>query len=53
VQQRRAEFTLIADALDANLPLKSEDDPQKLQATVLSWLKKTVAKLEEEVAVGK
>ena len=33
--------------------LKAEDDPQKLQATVLSWLKKTVAKLEEEVAVSK
>ena len=33
--------------------LKAEDDPQKLQATVLGWLKKTVAKLEEEVAVSK
>jgi hypothetical protein len=33
--------------------LKAEDDPQKLQATVLSWLKRTVAKLEEEVAVSK
>jgi hypothetical protein len=32
--------------------LKAEDDPQKLQATVLSWLKKTVAQLEEEVAVN-
>jgi hypothetical protein len=30
--------------------LKAEDDPYKLQATVLSWLKRTVAKLEEEVA---
>jgi len=30
--------------------LKAEDDPQKLQATVLSWLKRTVAKLEDEVA---
>jgi hypothetical protein len=33
--------------------LKTEDDPQKLQATVLSWLKRTVAKLEEEVTVNK
>jgi hypothetical protein len=33
--------------------LKAEGDPDKLQATVLSWLKKTVAKLEEEVAVSK
>ena len=31
--------------------LKAEDDPQKLHATVLGWLKRTVAKLEEEVAV--
>ena len=31
--------------------LKTEDDPQKLQATVLSWLKRTIAKLEEEIAV--
>ena len=30
--------------------LKAEDDPQKLQTTVLSWLKRTVAKLEEEIA---
>jgi hypothetical protein len=30
--------------------LKAEDDSFKLQATVLSWLKRTVAKLEEEVA---
>jgi hypothetical protein len=29
--------------------LKAEDDPQKLQATVLGWLKRTVARLEEEV----
>jgi hypothetical protein len=33
--------------------LKTEDDPQKLQATVLSWLKRTVAKLETEVTVNK
>jgi hypothetical protein len=33
--------------------LKAKDDPQELQATVLSWLKKTVAKLEKEVAVTK
>jgi hypothetical protein len=33
--------------------LKAEDDPHKLQGTVLKWLKKTVAKLEEEVAVCK
>jgi len=31
--------------------LMAEDDPYKLQATVLSWLKRTVAKLEKEVAV--
>jgi len=31
--------------------LKAEDDPYKLQATVVGWLKKTVAKLEKEVAV--
>jgi hypothetical protein len=30
--------------------LKAEDDPYKIQATVLGWLKKTVAKLEEEIA---
>ena len=33
--------------------LKAEDDPYKLQAAVLSWLKRTVARLEEEVAVSK
>jgi len=33
--------------------LKAEGDPYKLQAIVLSWLKKTVAKLEQEVAAGK
>jgi len=31
--------------------LKAEDDPQKLQTAVLGWLKRTVAKLEEEVVV--
>jgi hypothetical protein len=31
--------------------LKAEEDPQKLQATVLNWLKRTIAKLEEDVAV--
>jgi hypothetical protein len=31
--------------------LEAEDDPQKLQTTVLGWLKRTVAKLEEELAV--
>jgi len=33
--------------------LKAEDDPYKLQATVVGWLKKTVAKLEKEVAFSK
>jgi hypothetical protein len=33
--------------------LKAQDDPYKLQATVLGWLKKTVAKLEQEVAASK
>lgn len=33
--------------------LKAEDDPYKLQATVLGWLKKTIEKLEKEVVVGK
>src|ERR1700688_1231277 len=33
--------------------LKAEDDPHNHQATVLSWLKSTVAKLEEGVAVRK
>jgi hypothetical protein len=33
--------------------LKAKDDPRKLQAAVLGWLKRTVASLEEEVAVGK
>jgi len=33
--------------------LKTENDPQKLQTTVLCWMKRTVAKLEEEVAVIK
>jgi hypothetical protein len=31
--------------------LKAKDDPQKLQTIVLGWLKRTVAKLEEELAV--
>ncbi len=31
--------------------LKAEDNPQKLQTTVLGWLKRTVARLEEELAV--
>jgi len=33
--------------------LKTEGDPHKLQAVVLSWLKKTVANLEKEVAASK
>jgi hypothetical protein len=33
--------------------LKAEGDPYKLQGIVLSWLKKTVAKLEQEVAASK
>ncbi|MFI5092000.1 MAG: hypothetical protein ACHQIK_01025 [Candidatus Acidiferrales bacterium] len=33
--------------------LKAEGDPYKLQAIVLSWLKKTVAKLEQGVATSK
>src|ERR1700676_2853635 len=33
--------------------LKAEDDPQKLQSTVLSWLKRTVANRSEEVAARK
>jgi hypothetical protein len=33
--------------------LKAEGDGNKLQASVLAWLKKTVAKLEQEVAAGK
>jgi hypothetical protein len=33
--------------------LKTEGDPHKLQAVVLSWLKKTVANLEQEVAASK
>src|SRR5271169_6852678 len=33
--------------------LKAEGDPYKLQANVLSWLKKTVAKLQQEVAASK
>jgi hypothetical protein len=33
--------------------LKAEGDPYKLQASVLSWLKVTVAKLEQEAAVTK
>ncbi len=32
--------------------LKAEGDPYKLQAIVLSWLKKTVAKLEQEIAAN-
>jgi hypothetical protein len=33
--------------------LKAEGDPYKLQTAVLSWLKKTVAKLEQEIAASK
>jgi hypothetical protein len=33
--------------------LKAENDPSKLQAAALGWLKKTVAKLEQEVAASK
>jgi hypothetical protein len=33
--------------------LKAEDDPHKLQTALLGWLKRTVAKLEEEVAGSK
>jgi hypothetical protein len=32
--------------------LKAEDDPQKLHATVLSWLKRTVANLESKEKIG-
>jgi hypothetical protein len=37
------------DKGDTIRSLKAEDDPYKIQATVLSWLKKTVAKLEQEI----
>jgi len=33
--------------------LKTEGDPYNVQAAVLSWLKKTVAKLEQEVPASK
>jgi len=33
--------------------LQAEGDTQKLQDTVLAWLRSTVAKLEREVAEGK
>ena len=33
--------------------LQAEDDPYKLQAIVLGWLKKTVAKLEQDVMTAK
>lgn len=33
--------------------LKADGDPRKLPAIVLSWLKKTVAKLEQGVATSK
>jgi len=33
--------------------LKAEGDPYKLQATVLGWLKKTVAKLEQDLAASR
>jgi hypothetical protein len=33
--------------------LKAEGDPNKLQANVLAWLKKTVAKLEQEAAASR
>lgn len=33
--------------------LKGADDPYRLQETVLGWLKSTVARLEQEVAVNK
>jgi hypothetical protein len=33
--------------------LKAEGDPNKLQASVLAWLKNTVAKLEQEVATSR
>jgi hypothetical protein len=33
--------------------LKAEGDPNRLQANVLTWLKNTVAKLEQEVAASK
>jgi hypothetical protein len=33
--------------------LKTEGDPHKLQAVVLSWLKKTVENLEQDVAASK
>jgi hypothetical protein len=32
--------------------LKAEGDPNKLQASVLAWLKNTVAKLEQEAAAS-
>lgn len=32
--------------------LEREGDRDKLQATILAWLKKTVARLEKEVAAG-
>lgn len=38
------------DRGDTIKSLKAEDDPYKTQAAVLIWLKKTVAKLEQEIA---
>jgi hypothetical protein len=39
----------IGDTIES---LKAQDDPYKLQVTVLNWLKRTVAKLEKELAAG-
>jgi hypothetical protein len=38
------------DTIDS---LEAEGDPNKVQATVLAWLKRTVAKLEQEIAASR
>jgi len=43
---------LLNDKGDTVESLKVEGDPYKLQAMVLAWLKRTVAKLEREIAAG-
>ena len=49
-EERPCHYIPLNEKGDTVESLKAEDDQQKLQTTVLVWLKRTVAKLEEEVA---
>ena len=48
-EEKACHFIPLNEAGDTVTSIEKEENPQKLQAAVLSWLKKTVAQLEQQL----